>query len=39
MTRNKNHQKRRFGKSPSLTPSIVFIGVSLNFGILEQPRI
>ncbi len=26
-------------KLPNLTPSMVFIGVSLNFGILEQSRI
>jgi len=35
VTRDKNHQKRTFEKSHNLTPSMVFIGVSLNFGILE----
>jgi len=38
-TRMKNHQKRKFEKSPNLTPSMVFIGVSLNLGILEHSRI
>ena len=39
VTRDKNHQKKIFEKSLNLTPSMVFIGVSLNFGILEHSRI
>ncbi len=39
VTRDKTHQKKIFEKSSNLTPSMVFIGVSLNFGILEQSRI
>lgn len=39
VTRDKNHQKKIFKKSSNLTPSMVFIGFSLNFGILEQSRI